>query len=42
MIVYRDILTGDEVLSDAFKLDEVVDEEGNVVSKIMELSPKYF
>lgn len=32
MIVYRDLLTGDEVLSDAFALKQVIDEEGNPVS----------
>jgi hypothetical protein len=31
MIVYRDIISGDEMLSDAFKLLEVVDSEGNKV-----------
>jgi hypothetical protein len=31
MIVYRDIITGDEMLSDAFPLKEVVDAEGNKV-----------
>lgn len=28
MIVWRDILSGDEILSDAFKLIEVVDSDG--------------
>jgi Translationally controlled tumour protein len=32
MIVYRDLLSGDEMLSDAFKLLPVVDSEGAVVS----------
>lgn len=31
MLVYRDILTGDEVLSDAYPLKPVVDEDGNTV-----------
>jgi hypothetical protein len=31
MIVYRDIISGDEMLSDAFKLLEVIDSEGNKV-----------
>jgi hypothetical protein len=31
MIVYRDIISGDEMLSDAFKLIDVVDAEGNKV-----------
>lgn len=33
MIVYRDIISGDEMLSDAFKLEEVIDSEGNKVSR---------
>lgn len=32
MIVYRDIISEDEVLSDAFKLSPVVDKDGAVVS----------
>ncbi len=32
MIVYRDLITGDEVLSDAFPLKQVVEEDGTVVS----------
>jgi hypothetical protein len=35
MIVYRDIITGDEMLSDAFPLKQVVDEEGNPVEGLM-------
>jgi hypothetical protein len=35
MIVYRDIITGDEMLSDAFPLKQVVDEEGNAVEGLM-------
>jgi hypothetical protein len=35
MIVYVDLLTGDEVLSDAFKLSPVVDTDGTVVSDIL-------
>jgi hypothetical protein len=31
MIVYRDLVSGDEMLSDAFKLQQVVDSEGNEV-----------
>jgi hypothetical protein len=31
MIVYRDIISEDEVLSDAFKLSPVVDKDGAVV-----------
>jgi hypothetical protein len=32
MIVYRDIVTGDEVLSDAFPLKQVIDSDGTPVS----------
>lgn len=32
MIVYRDIISGDEMLSDAFPLKQVVDKEGNEVN----------
>ena len=32
MIVYRDIISEDEVLSDAFKLSPVVDKDGATVS----------
>jgi hypothetical protein len=32
MIVYRDLLTGDEMLSDAFPLKEVIDTDGTKVS----------
>jgi hypothetical protein len=32
MIVYKDILSGDEMLSSAFPLMEVKDADGNVVS----------
>jgi len=31
MIVYRDIISGDEMITDAFKLLPVVDKEGNTV-----------
>jgi Translationally controlled tumour protein len=31
MIVYRDIISEDEVLSDAFKLQPVIDKDGAVV-----------
>jgi hypothetical protein len=31
MIVYRDILTGDEVCTDAFNVQEVKDSDGAVV-----------
>ena len=34
MIVYRDLISGDEMLSDAFKLLPVVDDEGAVVSSL--------
>ena len=34
MIVYKDMISGDEVLSDAFSLKDVLDKEGNVVSTI--------
>ena len=34
MIVYRDIISGDEMLSDAFKLEEVIDSEGNKVCPV--------
>jgi hypothetical protein len=37
MIVYRDIISGDEVLSDAFALKPVVDTDGTVVNIL-----KYF
>ena len=33
MIVYKDVLSGDEVLSDAFSLKEVLDKDGNTVSR---------
>ena len=33
MIVYKDMISGDEVLSDAFSLKEVLDKEGNPVSQ---------
>jgi Translationally controlled tumour protein len=33
MIVYRDIISEDEVLSDAFKLSPVVDKDGAVVRR---------
>jgi hypothetical protein len=33
MIVYRDLISGDEMLSDAFKLAQVVDSEGAEVKK---------
>ena len=32
MIVYRDLISEDEVLSDAFPLKQVLDEAGNPVS----------
>mmetsp|Transcript_36496 Transcript_36496/g.26572 ORF Transcript_36496/g.26572 Transcript_36496/m.26572 type:complete len:179 (-) Transcript_36496:12-548(-) len=35
MIVYRCLITGDEMLSDAYKLHEVVDSDGNVVEGLM-------
>jgi hypothetical protein len=35
MIVYTDLLTGDEMLSSAFPLVPVVDEEGNTVEGLM-------
>ncbi len=35
MIVYRDIISGDEMLSDAFKLEDVIDSEGNKVCKYL-------
>lgn len=38
MIVYRDIITGDEMLSDAFPLKQVVDSEGNPVRYGFDLS----
>ena len=34
MIVYRDILSGDEMITDAFKLLPVVDKEGATVRNI--------
>ena len=35
MIVYRDVISGDEMLSDAFKLVPVVDSEGNEIPGLM-------
>lgn len=35
MLVYRDIITGDQILSDAFPLKQVIDEENNVVEGLM-------
>lgn len=35
MIVYRDIITGDEMLSDAYPLKQVVDEDGAEVTGLM-------
>jgi len=35
MIVYRDIISGDEMLSDAYKLVPVIDSEGNEVPGLM-------
>lgn len=35
MIVYRDIISGDEMLSDAFPLKPVLDENGEVVEGLM-------
>ena len=35
MLVYRDMISGDEVLSDAFKLMPVVDTDGTVVEGLM-------
>eukprot|EP00604_Paraphysomonas_vestita_P000951 CAMPEP_0174817668 /NCGR_PEP_ID=MMETSP1107-20130205/155_1 /TAXON_ID=36770 /ORGANISM="Paraphysomonas vestita, Strain GFlagA" /LENGTH=179 /DNA_ID=CAMNT_0016028593 /DNA_START=89 /DNA_END=628 /DNA_ORIENTATION=- len=35
MIVYRDIISGDEMLSDAFPLKPVVDENGEVIEGLM-------
>lgn len=32
MIVYRDIISGDEMLSDAFPLKEVIDSDGAKVN----------
>ena len=32
MIVYRDLISGDEMMSDAFKLQQVLDDEKNPVS----------
>eukprot|EP00341_Mesodinium_pulex_P010288 CAMPEP_0116918860 /NCGR_PEP_ID=MMETSP0467-20121206/20019_1 /TAXON_ID=283647 /ORGANISM="Mesodinium pulex, Strain SPMC105" /LENGTH=178 /DNA_ID=CAMNT_0004596283 /DNA_START=32 /DNA_END=568 /DNA_ORIENTATION=- len=40
MIVYRDLITGDEMLSSAFPLRQVVDEEGNEVAGLMCCSSK--
>jgi hypothetical protein len=34
MKVYRDILSGDEMLSDAFPIKDVIDKDGNKVNKI--------
>jgi len=35
MIVYKDLLSGDEMLSDAFKLEPVKDSEGNEIPGLM-------
>eukprot|EP00598_Pedospumella_elongata_P000338 CAMPEP_0184973608 /NCGR_PEP_ID=MMETSP1098-20130426/5305_1 /TAXON_ID=89044 /ORGANISM="Spumella elongata, Strain CCAP 955/1" /LENGTH=178 /DNA_ID=CAMNT_0027496069 /DNA_START=49 /DNA_END=585 /DNA_ORIENTATION=- len=35
MIVYRDIISGEEMLSDAFKLEDVIDSDGNKVEGLM-------
>jgi len=35
MIVYRDLITGDEMLSDAFPLKQVVDADGNNIEGLM-------
>jgi hypothetical protein len=40
MIVYRDLISGDEVLSDAFALSPVVDEDGEVVPGLMKCESK--
>lgn len=40
MIVYRDIISGDEMLSDAFKLEEVFDAEGNKIEGLMSCESK--
>jgi len=40
MIVYRDIISGDEMLSDAFKLVPVVDDEGATVEGLMQVESK--
>lgn len=40
MIVYRDVITGDEMLSSAYPLRQVVDEEGNEVAGLMCCSSK--
>ena len=34
MIVYRDIISGDEMITDAFTLLPVVDKEGNTVLEV--------
>jgi len=40
MIVYKDMISGDEVLSDAFSLKEVLDKEGNPVDGLMMIESK--
>ena len=40
MIVYKDVLSGDEVLSDAFSLKEVLDKDGNTVPGLMMIESK--
>eukprot|EP01006_Ploeotia_vitrea_P058837 TRINITY_DN70370_c0_g1_i1.p1 TRINITY_DN70370_c0_g1~~TRINITY_DN70370_c0_g1_i1.p1 ORF type:complete len:179 (-),score=11.65 TRINITY_DN70370_c0_g1_i1:89-625(-) len=40
MLVYKDIITGDEMLSDAYKLLPVVDSEGNTVEGLMMVESK--
>lgn len=40
MIVYRDLLSGDEMITDAFKLLPVVDKEGNTVRMMTDYAKK--
>ena len=37
MLVWQDIFTDDEVVSDSFKIEDVVDEEGNRVAGLMQV-----
>lgn len=40
MLVWQDIFTDDEVMSDSFKVSPVVDEEGNEVSGLFQVQSK--
>ena len=40
VLVYKDVVTGDEMMSDAFQVQEVKDAEGNVVPGLMQVPTK--